>query len=165
MLRYFTLITLMTVSLLATSQDDCACCTDNHNQFDFWIGEWTVHTPDGKYAGSNTITQVEDGCVLRENWTSATPGYTGTSYNFYSTTEDKWTQIWIDNQGGSLHLTGNFVDGKMVLSSGDPDKDAGPINRITWTANADGSVRQLWEVRNVEGEWSIAFDGIYTRKN
>ena len=36
--------------------------------------------------------------------------------------------------------------------------------RITWTPNKDGSVRQLWEATNAKGEWVVSFDGKYTRK-
>ena len=35
--------------------------------------------------------------------------------------------------------------------------------RITWTPNADGSVRQLWEVAGANDEWTIVFDGRYTK--
>jgi hypothetical protein len=37
-------------------------------------------------------------------------------------------------------------------------------HRITWTPNADGSVRQLWESTDAKGQWAVAFDGMYTRK-
>lgn len=36
-------------------------------------------------------------------------------------------------------------------------------HRITWTPNDDGSVRQLWESTDAAGEWTVAFDGKYTR--
>ena len=31
---------ILTGSLLA--QSNCACCTETHRQFDFWLGEWIV---------------------------------------------------------------------------------------------------------------------------
>lgn len=37
-------------------------------------------------------------------------------------------------------------------------------HRITWTPNADGSVRQFWESADDKGRWNTAFDGLYTRK-
>ena len=37
-------------------------------------------------------------------------------------------------------------------------------HRITWTPNVNGSVRQLWESTDAKGQWSVAFDGMYTRK-
>ncbi len=49
-------------------------------EFDFWIGDWEVHTADGTYAGSNTISKAERGCVLLEQWRGAS-GSTGMSIN------------------------------------------------------------------------------------
>ena len=37
-------------------------------------------------------------------------------------------------------------------------------HRISWTPQADGSVRQLWESTDARGQWGVAFDGRYTRK-
>ena len=37
-------------------------------------------------------------------------------------------------------------------------------NRITWTPNEDGSVRQLWEAtKDSGGTWVILFDGQYVK--
>ena len=39
-------------------------------------------------------------------------------------------------------------------------------NRITWTPNSDGTVRQLWEVSKDQGEsWQTEFDGLYKRQS
>lgn len=38
------------------------------------------------------------------------------------------------------------------------------LHRITWTPNADGSVRQQWKSADSAGKWSTLFDGKYTRK-
>ena len=105
--------------------------------------------------------------MLRENWTSASPGYTGTSYNFYNRRTDIWTQVWVDNQGGSLHLTGGLQDGNMVLSSSTVKNPQGQdvVHRITWTPNADGTVRQLWQMQVEGADWVVAFDGLYRRVN
>jgi len=97
--------------------EDCACCTQVHTQFDFWIGSWETYNPDDTLAGNNIINKIQNNCALREKWTSATGDYTGTSYNFYNTFDKRWEQIWIDNGGQTLHLKGNLVDGSMVLSS------------------------------------------------
>jgi hypothetical protein len=40
----------------------------------------------------------------------------------------------------------------------------GMQQRITWTPNSDGSVRQLWEAADDKGAWSVVFDGRYTRR-
>jgi hypothetical protein len=39
--------------------------------FDFWIGDWDVFGPDGKQAGTNSITPLLDGGALAEHWHGA----------------------------------------------------------------------------------------------
>jgi hypothetical protein len=58
-----------------------------------------------------------------------------------------------------------LVDGKMVLTGKTVGADgAETVQRITWTPNDDGSLRQLWESSGPDGEWTVVFDGKYTRK-
>ena len=38
------------------------------------------------------------------------------------------------------------------------------LNRITWTPLPAGQVRQLWETSSDGKSWTVAFDGLYTRK-
>lgn len=54
----------------------------------------------------------------------------------------------------------------MILSSDRfKDKEGNwNINRITWTANDDGSVRQLWEVLQDGKVTQVLFDGLYSKK-
>jgi len=104
-LKPFFLIVL--VSLQTTAQEKkCNCCTPKHQEFNFWVGSWVVTNPDGTKAGVNVISKIQENCVLQENWTSATGSYTGTSNNFYNYKTKQWEQIWVDNQGQSLHLKG-----------------------------------------------------------
>lgn len=105
---------------------------------------------------------------MQENWTSATAGYTGSSYNYYDIQTKMWHQLWIDNQGQTLQLFGGMLDGNMVLKSDEMTSPQGQKyrNRITWTPNEDGSVRQHWETTNDQGQnWQTVFDGIYRRKS
>jgi len=141
-----------------------SCSTDEYRQFDFWIGDWTVTTPDGNYAGKNSITPMLNGCALYESWTGKS-GYRGDSVNFYDAVKGVWHQTWIDYAGNALYGDGGIVDGSMVLSgSGKNAKGEAIINRITWTPNADGSVRQHWEVSSDNKEsWTSVFDGLYQK--
>ena len=161
--------------LFATPLVHAACESSESAQFDFWLGSWEVTANDNP-AGNNKIEKIQDGCVIRETWVSAKGGFTGTSYNYYDSLEGLWHQLWLDNQGGSLKLSGGMVGSSMVLSS-KPTEDAKGIitvNRITWTPNDDGSVRQLWEVVSTtetineaaesdgsKSTTTIAFDGMY----
>jgi len=134
-------------------------------QFDFWVGKWEVTTPDGKVAGNNRIELVLGGRALQEHWTGA-GNFTGTSLNIYDAAAKVWRQFWIDRTGGVLQLSGGFVDGKMVLEGTTPGA-AGKTthDRITWTPNADGTVRQFWEQSHDDRQtWTVAFDGLYRKK-
>lgn len=45
------------------------CDNWQHREFDFWIGECRVKTPDGKLAGVNRIEREYGGCVLHGRYT------------------------------------------------------------------------------------------------
>jgi len=156
----------MSIGLNAQSEP-CNCCTPKHAEFDFWIGQWTVTNPEGSVAGTNRIEKIQDNCILRENWTSAKGNYTGTSNNFYNYKTKQWEQIWIDNQGQSLHLKGNRKGNQMILQSDEAqDKEGNSFyHRITWTLNDDGSVRQYWETFTKDKPVVVAFDGLYKKTN
>lgn len=147
------------------NENSCNCCTEKHTQFDFWIGEWTVTNPDGSAAGQNSIDKIQDQCILRENWTSAKGKYTGTSYNFYNAQNKQWEQIWIDNQGGNLHLKGHRKGNQMILRTDNAKNANGKTfyHQVTWTKNDDGTVRQLWETITEGQQVVIAFDGLYSK--
>lgn len=140
------------------------CDASEHRAFDFWLGEWRVHTPDGKLAGVNRISSEYNGCVVHERYDTGR-GYSGESLNAYDAGRKVWHQSWVDTSGTLLLLEGGIRHGSMVLEGQSTGADMQVTkHRITWTPNADGSVRQLWESTDAKGEWGIAFDGIYTRK-
>lgn len=159
------LLFLLFSSSVFAQESSCSCCTSNHNDFDFWIGSWRVVNIDGSIAGTNIIQKIQDNCILKENWVSAKGNFTGTSLNFYNSTSNKWEQLWIDNQGGNLHLKGNRKENQMILESEESINEKGQpfYNRISWTLNKDGSVRQLWETVTNNKDITIAFDGLYKK--
>ena len=143
-----------------------SCTASEHRHFDFWLGHWSVRGASGKHAGDSRIESILDGCVVLENWTGA-GGSNGKSFNLYNAQTGQWEQYWVDNQGTRLHLLGGLVDGRMVLQGRQdkPDPQTGKFQRerITWTPNPDGSVRQLWETSQDDGKtWAVSFDGLYT---
>jgi hypothetical protein len=139
-------------------------CTDSaYRAFDFWLGDWQVHKPDGKLAGHNRITREYGGCVIHEHYTTE-HGYSGESLNIYDASRKVWHQTWVDNGGLLLVLEGGLQEGAMILQ-GKTTGAGGAITRqrITWTPASDGSVRQLWQATDAKGEWTTAFDGKYTK--
>jgi hypothetical protein len=160
-LTYFVL--LFVTGFLDQTPRPVPCSAPEHRQFDFWIGEWEVKTPDGKVAGTNRIERVEGGCALQENWTGA--GNTGRSLNAYWPGDRKWHQFWIGSGGLVMHLSGVFKGDALRLEGVVPLADGRSIqHRLTFTKRADGTVRQFWENSADAGKtWTVAFDGLYTR--
>ncbi len=135
--------------------------------FDFWIGEWDVHGPGGAYAGSNVIERAERGCVLIENWSSASGG-SGMSINYLDKINGEWVQIWNDASGSQINTRGGMTEEGMLL--------VGTIHYVAsdstfpfrglWTLLPDGRVRQFFEQSADDGEtWTTWFEGFYTRKS
>lgn len=139
------------------------CDRPEHRQFDFWIGDWDVTTPDGKPAGRNSITREMNGCVIHERW-AGLGGLKGESFNIWHRESGRWHQTWVSDRGDLLLLDGRFHDGAMQMTgaSGPPDRPV--ANRISWSLVSDGTIRQHWEVSTDGGQtWKTAFDGRYHR--
>ncbi len=170
-----TLISIVLLTVMFAAEGACAQanppqfpCEDNQRfaEFDFWIGEWDVHTAAGVYAGSNSIQSPHRGCVLIENWTSATGG-TGMSVNYLDDANGEWVQVWNDGSGSQINIRGKLTDEGMLL--------VGTIHYVAngttvpfrglWTPMPDGRVRQFFEQYDEESEaWATWFEGFYTRK-
>ncbi|HKN42231.1 MAG TPA: hypothetical protein VJV87_04970 [Sphingomicrobium sp.] len=154
------------VPSLPSSPPPPACTGAEHGQFDFWVGEWTV-TPTGKpnVVATSLIEKLYGGCAVRGNWIPA-KGTPGGSLNSY--VGGRWHQTWVDAANSRVEFVGGLVNGKMILT-GDwqdvngPGKDA--IIRMTYSKNADGSVRQHGEQSTDFGlTWSTSFDFTYHPK-
>ena len=160
-IAWLLLMTTVSVSQAAPPQ---ACSSSEHRQFDFWIGDWQVHRADGSFAGINRVTQEYGGCVIHEHYATG-HGYSGESLNTYDAARKVWHQTWVDDGGLLLTLEGQWDGKRMILQGVAPGPNGNAAKqRITWTPNGDGSVRQLWETADEKGTWSVAFDGQYTKR-
>lgn len=138
---------------------------DRFREFDFWVGEWDVHIADGTFAGRNVIESEQRGCVLVEEWSSATGG-TGSSINYLDKTSGEWVQVWNDASGSQIRIRGGLTEEGMLLTGTIHYVASGATAdfRGLWTPLADGRVRQFFEQSNDGGEtWSAWFEGFYTR--
>ena len=160
-------ICLLSVADLLVAQAPPACAAAEYHQFDFWVGDWTVTTPQGALAGTNRIERTVDGCVLQEHWVGSQGG-SGTSLNMWVAADKRWHQVWMDASGSMLELKGALEGSNMVMSGEHATAGASggvTIERITWTPQPGGSVRQLWESSKDGGAtWTTQFDGVYVRK-
>lgn len=141
------------------------CAGDAYRAFDFWLGTWEVVNPAGAVVGRNVITAGNGGCTINESY--RTPGgYAGQSINAYDAPRDRWHQTWTDVSGLLLRLEGSSpAPGVMRLEGTRLDPQGRTVtDRITWTRQEDGRVRQFWE-QSLDGgsTWQTAFDGMYRR--
>lgn len=142
-----------------------ACTAPEHRQFDFWVGYWDVY-PTGKdrLVAHSLIEKLYAGCTIRENWMPLSKD-DGGSLNMYDPADRRWHQTWQDSQNGHVQFDGGVVNGKMILvgnwkNANGPGQDA--LTRMTYSRNADGSVRQFGEQSTDSGKtWSPAFDFTY----
>lgn len=142
------------------------CTAPAHREFDFWIGEWDVTAPDGKPAGTNRIESVLGGCALLENW-EGHGGGAGKSLTLYVAADKQWNQTWVDASGNRVVLTGGLEGSRMVLRNAWKSPDGASMrSELSWTPQADGSVRQVWRQSQDDGRtYRVTFDGVYRRRS
>lgn len=163
-MKLFASLVIAMTTAVSQAAPPAACSMAEHRQFDFWLGDWRVHTPDGKLAGINRISLEYGGCVIHERYVTGR-GYSGESLNIYDASRKVWHQSWVDSGGLLLTLEGKW-DGKSMVMEGVAPGANGELQkqRITWTPNANGGLRQLWETADSKGAWSVTFDGTYTKQ-
>jgi len=134
------------------------CASPEHRQFDFWVGKWDVYpTGKDKLIAHSLIESVYGGCGVRENWMPLKGGGGG-SLNMYIPEKKHWEQFWIDGQGTRGFFIGGW-NGKAMVIKGEW---GGPLVRISYSKNADGSVRQFGEQSTDRGHtWAPSFDLTY----
>ena len=102
---------------------------------------------------------------VHEHWTGAR-GETGQSFNFYDRDDGAWHQVWVSSNGNVLNLTGHYSHGTLTYA-GENRKPDGTVlhHRLSFHANPDGTVRQLWETSSDGGStWATSFDGLYAKR-
>jgi len=140
------------------------CVGAEYRQLDFWVGDWEV-TSHGHPAGKNLVTAEEAGCLVHEHWTGD-EGDTGQSFNFYDRGDRRWHQVWVSNSGNVLDLAGTYAGGTLTYRGRSHRPDGTTLeHRLSFHANPDGTVRQLWLTSSDGGAtWSESFDGLYRKR-
>jgi hypothetical protein len=141
------------------------CDTGPFRDFDFWIGEWDV-TAAGVTAGTSSIQQILNQCVIQENYTGQ-GGYSGKSFNIYDTGSKEWRQFWVDNGGSLVEFHGRYDDGKLEYHADTVQPDGTHVQRrMIFVRMPEGNVRQYSEQSSDGGKkWSLEYDLLYTRKS
>lgn len=155
------LLGLLAVSSAAAAQQTAApaspCADSEFHRLDFWAGRWDVYPTGTDKLVAHSLIEPVYGCGIRENWMPlGKPG--GGSLSIYVPAEKHWEQFWIDSSGSRAFFTGGW-NGKAMVITG---KWGGPLVRMSYSKNADGSVRQFGEQSTDEGKtWKPSFDFTY----
>lgn len=123
------------------------CAAAEYRQFDFWHGSWSANP------NRSDVLSLLGGCITEENWMAQLDG---TSFNMYDRRTGLWTQVW--RGGGTLVIQGGLTSGGMVLQG----KVGASFQRVTWTLNPNGSVRQRAEQSPDGSTWSGLYTVTYT---
>jgi hypothetical protein len=149
-------ITEIALAQAAAAAAPSPCAAPEYHQFDFWAGRWDVYNKAGQMVAHSLIEPVY-GCCIRENWMPIGKAGGG-SLSIYVPAEKRWEQFWIDGQGSRAIFTGAWNGTAMEITG----KWGGPLVRMSYSKNADGSVRQFGEQSTDEGKsWKPAFDFSY----
>jgi hypothetical protein len=148
------------------------CTGPQYKEFDFWLGDWEVRSAAGQLLGRNRISKRYGGCVVLEEWESASGG-SGSSFNVYDIPTKQWHQFWVDatgtnwlssdKEGNPVTLRGGIRDGAMVMVSHPDTLPSIGHNRATWRPLPDGGVRQTFESSTDGKTWTVSFDGYYKK--
>lgn len=138
------------------SSPPAACSAKEYHQFDFWAGRWDVYNRSGQLVAHSLIEPVY-GCGIRENWMPIGKAGGG-SLSIYVPDQRHWEQFWIDSAGTRAFFTGGWNGSAMVITG----RWGGPLVRMSYSRNANGTVRQFGEQSTDEGKsWSPSFDFTY----
>lgn len=166
------LLVLAAQAGIATAAPPPPCAAPVYAQFDFWVGDWEVfpNIKDPAKApliARSRIEKLYGGCAIRENWMPL-KGSGGGSLNAPDPATGRWHQYWLDSSGGRVEFDGGLAPGGAMVLTGywrgvnGPGKDG--LVRMTYTRQADGSVRQYGQVSADQGlTWTDSFDFIYRR--
>lgn len=143
------------------------CHDATHRAAGFWVGHWSLSPTGSKTpVATSRIEWILDGCAIKESFEQTIgPGgksmsYHGTSYTAYDANDHAWHQFYVDDAGHASYLHGSIKDNSMVLMS----DGLAVINRMTVSAEADGSVRQHDEFSTDGGKtWQAGYDFTYRR--
>ena len=145
------------------------CSTEQHRQFDFWVGDWEVMNQDDQVIGHSKVELILNDCVIFENWQSANPGYAGKSLNYFNRSTNKWNQKWIDTNGIPIEFEGVFnkQDQALYYTATTKDREGKEVlNKLSFYKKSKDYVNQIWEQSIDKGKtWTTVFDGHYKKTN
>ncbi len=157
-------LSAVTSHISAQTEDKAAAALPPEaRQFDFWLGNWNgVIAGSGSAPNSITAFGVGGGIAILESFA----GGSGTSVSFYSVKDQKWYQTWFDSDQLLIEVTGEFQNGRMVLTGQETRTTTGAklVGRESWFNISDNRYDFTYEVSPNGGQtFQTAFSARFTR--
>lgn len=162
MKNYFTILLL--APFLSISQEK----NDVQSAFDFWVGEWKVtwYKADSTIQhGTNSISKIQDGKVIEENFNDPNNNFTGISISVYSPLDSTWHQAWADNSGSYFNFIGNIEKDRRIFSTVPRlEGESSIVLRMVFYEIEDDKFTWDWE-KSIDGglTWNLKWRIYYTR--
>jgi hypothetical protein len=150
--------------ICATASDASPCRSAAYRALNFTIGTWKVTDPDGGSRGVATVAYNLAGCAVVESW-SAPDGHSGTNVDAYSSDDNRWHRLFVDNKGHVHTFVGTTTRMRIRYegsSKGPHGEDV--LNRLSITAQNPNEMIQVWQQSHDRGRtWNGVFFDHYSR--
>ena len=163
-MKIYLLLAMFLIFQSAFAQNNSNCTSKEHQEFDFWLGNWNIKQKilkaDSSWFESKAKTKVAkilNGCAVQENWEGEVQffweGMTkpekikALSVRSFGEKTKKWMINWMDTRNPQFSgFEGNFADGKSEFfrKVAGENGGKGTILRITFSDIKENSVR--WDL-------------------
>lgn len=167
-MKIFGVVSLLVLwggGVLGQEEKPLPCTGPAHAQFDFWLGDWELSWGE-KGRGTNRVTKVLDGCVVREAFDGRPAmAMRGVSLSSFNARTGRWQQTWVDNQGGYLDFVGGMEGDKMILARTAQTEEGEVLQRMVWQHITADALQWNWERSRDGGEtWEVLWQIAYRRQ-
>jgi hypothetical protein len=153
------------ICIRAADMSSCAA-SPAARQLDYWVGDWSVSSPDAPGTGHSKVYLSLDQCLLVESWKSDTSPHNGENAIAYNAADNTWYGLFVDNHGRVHSFKGAATAGSAAALQGPAlDENGKPIlKRVRIVRAAADKVEQIWEKSLDNGAtWVTEFRMEYAR--
>ena len=158
-------LSLATLPTFAAADPASCSASPERQQFDYWLGDWTITYPGAPGGSTSKVYLTLDKCVLVESWDGG-QGHKGENVFAYSSDDGSWHGMFADNQGRVHVFEGKVMPGAAEFyGPSRSSSGATVLNRIRVARVTADKVMQTWE-KSIDngGTWTVEFQGEYSRK-
>ena len=157
---------LAALPMFAASGPSPCAANSEARQLDYWLGDWSVGTPEAPNTGHSKVSISLDKCLLTESWGSDTSNHQGENALAYNPEDKTWYGLFVDNRGRVHALKGVVTAGSAEFQG--PSRDANGkvvLNKVKVVRVKHDSVEQIWQKSSDNGaSWTTDVQMQYLRK-